>query len=43
MPLPFELRKWAIGERELRGFCNNTHIRIITPGSDAGESRFRVG
>jgi len=33
-----ELRKWGIGEPELRGFCNSTDIRIITPGSDACES-----
>jgi len=33
-----ELTKWSIGEAELRAFNERTLIRVITPGSDAGES-----
>ena len=32
-----ELRAWDIHEERLRAFAEGTHIRVITPGSDAGE------
>jgi hypothetical protein len=31
------LRAWGIDEPELRAFHERTHIRVITPGSNAGE------
>ncbi|MBI4817765.1 MAG: DUF853 family protein [Deltaproteobacteria bacterium] len=33
-----ELAKWSISETELAELAKSTHVRIITPGSDAGES-----
>ncbi len=32
-----ELRAWSIDELALAQYCATTHVRIITPGSDAGE------
>jgi len=32
-----ELAQWKIGARELKDFADKTCIRVITPGSDAGE------
>jgi hypothetical protein len=32
-----ELTDCGIGEEELRDYCASTHVRVITPGSDAGE------
>ena len=32
-----ELVAWRIGEPELRAYRESTHIRVITPGSTAGE------
>ncbi len=32
-----ELRTWGISEADLREYCGSTHVRVITPGSDAGE------
>jgi hypothetical protein len=33
----FGLASWNIGEAELRSFDERVHVRIVTPGSDAGE------
>ncbi len=32
-----ELTKWGITERDLARYCDSTDVRVITPGSDAGE------
>ena len=32
-----QLRAWGISEADLRKYCASTHVRVITPGSDAGE------
>jgi hypothetical protein len=32
-----ELTKWGITERDLAHYCSSTNVRVITPGSDAGE------
>jgi hypothetical protein len=32
-----ELTAWGIGEDDLARYCASTHVRVITPGSDAGE------
>jgi hypothetical protein len=32
-----ELTNWSITERDLAHYCESTHVRVITPGSDAGE------
>ncbi len=32
-----QLRGWGISEADLRKYCASTHVRVITPGSDAGE------
>jgi hypothetical protein len=32
------LRGWEIGEPELAAYAARSHVRIVTPGSDAGES-----
>jgi hypothetical protein len=32
-----ELTSWSITERDLAHYCESTHVRVITPGSDAGE------
>ncbi|MBI4818836.1 MAG: DUF853 family protein [Deltaproteobacteria bacterium] len=32
-----ELAKWSIAEPELTDLLNSSHIRILTPGGDAGE------
>jgi len=32
-----ELTRWHIGAPELRSYVDGRHIRVITPGSDAGE------
>ncbi|MBN8615541.1 MAG: ATP-binding protein [Deltaproteobacteria bacterium] len=32
-----ELTAWGISEDDLRDYCASTHVRVITPGSDAGE------
>ncbi|MBN8612707.1 MAG: ATP-binding protein [Deltaproteobacteria bacterium] len=32
-----QLRAWGISEADLRRYCASTHVRVITPGSDAGE------
>jgi len=32
------LATWAIGEAQLQQFSERTHLRVITPGSTAGES-----
>jgi hypothetical protein len=32
-----ELAKWKIGSAELADFAARTHVRVVTPGSDAGE------
>ena len=31
------LASWGIGENELRDFAARTHVRVVTPGADAGE------
>jgi hypothetical protein len=31
------LTAWSIGEPDLERFCQNTEIRVVTPGSTAGE------
>jgi Helicase HerA, central domain len=31
------LNKWSLGEQDLTRFCNQTSIRVLTPGSTAGE------
>ncbi len=31
------LTEWSITEDDLREYCARTHVRIVTPGSDAGE------
>jgi hypothetical protein len=31
------LRAWSIGEAELAAHAATTHVRVVTPGSDAGE------
>ena len=33
-----ELMSWGISEDDLAQYCASTHVRVITPGSDAGES-----
>jgi hypothetical protein len=30
-------RSWSITERDLAHYCSSTNVRVITPGSDAGE------
>lgn len=32
-----ELTRWGLTERDLAAYCARTHVRVITPGSDAGE------
>ncbi|MBN8613204.1 MAG: DUF853 family protein [Deltaproteobacteria bacterium] len=32
-----ELMAWGITEDDLASYCATTHVRVITPGSDAGE------
>jgi hypothetical protein len=32
-----ELTKWSISEDDLASYCASTNVRVITPGSDAGE------
>jgi hypothetical protein len=29
--------EWSITESDLQDYCDRTHVRIVTPGSDAGE------
>ena len=33
-----QLLAWGVTEKDLAAYCASTHIRVITPGSDAGES-----
>ncbi len=33
-----QLTAWGITEADLAHYCASTHIRVITPGSDAGEA-----
>jgi hypothetical protein len=32
-----ELTKWSISEADLADYTSRTHVRVLTPGSDAGE------
>ncbi|MBN8612107.1 MAG: ATP-binding protein [Deltaproteobacteria bacterium] len=32
-----QLMQWGISEDDLARYCESTHVRVITPGSDAGE------